>query len=395
MTCCVLLLIAGAVVGTGLLRHTHGPLLPLITPMHESGSSTHHHARDGARHSGVETLPDGFEVRRLRPGEKPPQFVLVSFDGGGWADMWDFWFGVAEKVPFRFTAFLSGTYLLSDRTATSYHPPYYPAGTSEISWYAADDLPVEIANLDRALAEGDEVGTHFNGHFCSGAGLPSGGNTWTTADWDTELTQFFHLLRDYRSINRLPASDHLDLTADQVQGARTPCLEGVPEQLYPALRAHGLTYDSSFSHPGLEWPRRQGGLWEIGMATYPIHGTLPDGRSGVPVTTMDYNYFFTQRGASDTGLTRAESARDRDQVLATYRDLYRAALHGDRAPLVLGNHFNDWNHNAYRDALASFVTETCGRPGTQCITFSDLVAWLEAQRPSVLRELTGSGRSSG
>jgi hypothetical protein len=387
----VLLLVAGAIAGTGLLRHTRGPLVPRISPLHSSGSPSHSHQH----RSGVETLPDGFEVRRLRPGQKPPQFVLVSFDGAGWADMWDFWFGVAEKVPFRFTAFLSGTYLLSDRTAGAYHPPYYPAGTSEISWYAAADLPVEIANLNRALAEGDEIGTHFNGHFCSGAGLPSGGNTWTTADWDTELTQFFSLLRGYRSNNHLPARDHLDVTPADVHGARTPCLEGIPDQLYPALRAHGLTYDSSFSHPGLAWPQRRGGVWEIGMATYPIHGTLPDGRTGVPVTTMDYNYYFTQRGASDAGLSTADSDHDRDQVLATYRDLYQEAFHGNRAPLVLGNHFNDWDRNAYRDALANFVTETCGRPETQCITYSDLVAWLEAQRPSVLRSLTTGARSSG
>ena len=74
-------------------------------------------------------------------------------------------------------------------------------------------------------------------------------------------------------------------------------------------------------------------------------------------------------------------------MLATYRDLYRAALRGNRAPLVLGNHFNDWNDHAYRDALATFVEETCSKPQTECITYSDLVTWLEAQRPSVLRAL--------
>ena len=391
VTFCVLLLVAGALVGTGLLRHTRGPLIPMITPLHESGSVRQHHPR----RPHVTTLPDGFKVHRLRPGERPPQFVLVSFDGAGWDDMWEYWFDVAQKVPFRFTAFLSGTYLLSDRTASAYHPPYYPAGTSEISWYSPADLPVEIAHLDRALAEGDEIGTHFNGHFCAGAGLPSGGNTWTTADWDQELTQFFHLLRSYRSINHLPAADHLDVGPEDIHGARTPCLEGLPGQLYPALRAHGLTYDSSFSHPGLEWPHRRGGVWEIGMATYPVHGVLPDGRTGVPVTTMDYNYFFTQRGASEAGLTPADSARDRDQVLNTYRDLYRESWHGDRAPVVLGNHFNDWNNGAYRDALATFVQETCGRPETQCVTYSDLVAWLEAQRPSVVQALRAGGRSSG
>jgi hypothetical protein len=390
ITCCVLLLVAGALAGAGLLRHTRGPLLPTVTPLDTAGAPirTEHHRQ-------VRALADGFQVRRLRPGERPPQFVLVSFDGAGWDDMWEYWFDVAQRVPFRFTAFLSGTYLLSDETKDAYHPPYYAPGTSEISWYSPEDLPTEIAHLNRALAEGDEIGTHFNGHFCSGAGLPSGGNSWTTADWDTELAQFFHLLRAYRTINGLPARDHLNLKPGDVHGVRTPCLEGLPGQLYPALRAHRLTYDSSFSHPGLQWPQRLDGVWEIGMATYPVHGTLPDGRTGVPITTMDYNYFFTQRGASDDGLTPADSAHDRDQVLATYRDLYEAAWHGDRAPLVLGNHFNDWNGNAYRDALSSFVEETCGRPETQCITYSDLVTWMEAQRPSVLRALRASGRSTG
>src|SRR5690348_16298798 len=103
VTFCVLLLVAGALVGTGLLRHTRGPLIPMITPLHESGSARSHHPR----RPHVTTLPDGFEVHRLRPGERPPQFVLVSFDGAGWDDMWEYWFDVAQKVPFRFTAFLS------------------------------------------------------------------------------------------------------------------------------------------------------------------------------------------------------------------------------------------------------------------------------------------------
>ena len=116
-----------------------------------------------------------------------------------------------------------------------------------------------------------------------------------------------------------------------------------------------------------------------------MHGTLPDGRTEVPVTTMDYNFWFTQRGAVEA--SPEASGRDSEQVLDTYRDMYSAAFHGNRAPLVLGNHFNDWNHNAYRDALAHFVLETCGRPETRCVTYSDLIAWMEAQRPRVLARL--------
>ena len=201
-------------------------------------------------------LPDGFVPRRLGPGERPPQFVVVSFDGVGWHQMWQHWMAVARRVPFRFTGFLSGTYLLSYQTRDRYHPPYYPPGTSEIGWGTPADVRTEVADLDRAVADGMEIGTHFNGHFCASAGLPSGGNTWTTRDWDVELDQFFHLLRDYRVDNGLPRSVALHLGAGDIVGDRTPCLEGHPAALYPALVAHGFRYDASFTRPALTWPTR-------------------------------------------------------------------------------------------------------------------------------------------
>lgn len=382
LLCSVVLLVTLGLLGVRLLSRatTAGPA-PVSPAPSQPGAS-------GAAVPGAEpALADGFVPHRLKRGEQPPQFVVVSFDGAGWDEKWADWFGVAGRVPFRFTAFLSGTYLLSSQTREHYHPPYYPAGTSELLWYDAGDLPVEIGNLNRALAAGDEIGTHFNGHFCTGAGLPSGGNTWSTAEWDEELDQFFALLRDYRTNNGLPPSVSLHLHPRDVRGDRTPCLEGQPDQLYPALRAHGLRYDSSFTNRGIAWPTRSPeGIWRVGMATFPVHGVLPDGREGVPVTTMDYNFYFTQRGAVPAP-SADESARDSRQVLDTYRDMYAAAVRGNRAPLVLGNHFNEWNRNAYSEALAAFVQETCGRPHTQCVTYSDLVAWLEAQRPAVLRRL--------
>jgi hypothetical protein len=328
-------------------------------------------------------LPDGFVPRRLRPGQRPPQFVVVSFDGVGWHQEWRHWMDVASRVPFRFTGFLSGTYLLSDATRDRYHPPYYAQGTSEIGWGTPGDVRVEIGDLNRALRSGMEIGTHFNGHFCASAGLPSGGDTWTTRDWDVELNQFFHLLRDYRTDNALPRSVRLLLRPGEVAGDRTPCLEGPASALYPALAAHGFRYDSSFTRSPLTWPTRdrRTGLWQLGMTTFPLHGT------GHPVTTMDYNYFFTQRAGVDG--TVAQARADERQVLATYDDLYRRSFAGNRAPVILGNHFNDWNHNAYVDALTSFVLHTCGRPHTECVPFRDLVAWLDVQTPRTLARLGG------
>jgi hypothetical protein len=326
-------------------------------------------------------LSDGFVPTRLRPGQRPPQFVVVSFDGVGWHEMWQHWMDVAARVPFRFTGFLSGTYLLSDETRDRYHPPYYAPGTSEIGWGTPADVRTEISDLNRAVADGMEIGTHFNGHFCASAGLPSGGNTWTTRDWDTELDQFFHLLRDYRTDNALPRSVRLRVHSSDVSGDRTPCLEGHPAALYPALAAHGFRYDASFTRPALTWPTRdrRTGLWQLGMTTFPLHGT------DHPVTTMDYNYYFTQRGGVDG--TVAQARADQRQVLATYDDLYRASYRGNRAPVILGNHFNDWDHDAYVNALTSFVLSTCGRAHTECVPFRDLVAWLDVQTPRTLARL--------
>src|SRR5713101_5778587 len=51
-------------------------------------------------------------MRRLAPGEKPPQFVLFSFDGVGSHEHWRRILPIADRVHAHFTGFLSGVYLL-------------------------------------------------------------------------------------------------------------------------------------------------------------------------------------------------------------------------------------------------------------------------------------------
>ena len=87
------------------------------------------------------------------------------------------------------------------------------------------------------------------------------------------------------------------------------------------------------------------------MPTFPINGT------GKKQIMMDYNFYFTQRSASSAGVTPEQSAADSAQVKATYDDMYNATFNGNRAPLILGNHFNEWNNNAYETAL----TNSCWR----------------------------------
>ncbi len=335
----------------------------------------------GVRAGGIE--PDGFKITKLKPGEKAPQFVVDSFDGVGWDEKWQYWFRIAQQVPLHFTGFLSGTYLLSTATKGKYHGPGHDPGDSSIPFAAPSDIPVEIGNLNKALSDGHEIGTHFNGHFCDDN--PPGGNSWADYDWNNELDQFFSFVKNVDANNGI--TTRLNLTGAEIKGERTPCLTGKKEALYPALEAHGMTYDSSITRTGLSWPVKStdGKIWEMGMSEFPLHGT------GHPMITMDYNFYAQQEPATVDGgavPSAAKSKADSAQVLATYQDMLEAAMtDGVNEPIIIGNHFNDWNNNAYSDAVANFALSACANPAVHCVPFRDLVDWMNAQDPAVLAAL--------
>ena len=335
--------------------------------------------------------PDRFVPTKLKPGQKPPQFIVTSFDGVGWHEKWQYWKSIQDRVPFHFTGFLSGTYMLSESTRTKYTGPGRKPGAASIGFNQPADLPVQIADLNDALHRGDEVGTHFVGHFCSDGNQP-GGNSWDTSDWNEELDQFFSLVKNVDVNNGITAK--LNLPAGEIQGERTPCLEGRKADLYPALQAHGMVYDTSITRNGLYWPTQTseyttGGykIWEIGMSQFPIEGAVLDYPSRHKQITMDYNFWYSQRHNSSDGVTPAQSAQDSAQVLATYNAMFDAVHDGNRAPLILGNHFEAWNNNAYTNALGNFVLAKCGQADVKCVPFRDLIAWMNAQDPAVLAQL--------
>lgn len=321
-----------------------------------------------------------FTPTKLRRGQRPPQFVVVSFDGAGSHEKWNFWRDVAKRAGMRFTGFLSGVYLLDEAHADTYQAPGHQAGASDVGF--ADDGPwitTLVNDLNDAWQRGYEIGTHYNGHFCDGAAHPVG--TWSTAEWNSELDQFFRFYRDYRKLNDLPDAPRLKVPATSVRGGRTPCLEGDPKALFPALSAHGMDYDSSGDTNGIQWPTKgMSGIWRFPMAWVPMAGTERG------VISMDYNFYYMQHQAENVA-DEETAAGDSQQVLQTYRQMFDAVYHGNRAPLVLGNHFNDWNHDAYTNALADFVKETCGKPEVKCVPYRDVIRWMEAQDPSTLSRL--------
>jgi hypothetical protein len=174
-------------------------------------------------------------MRRLAPGEKPPQFVLFSFDGVGSHEHWRRMLPIADSVHAHFTGFLSGVYLLEDGQRGRYSGPGHPPGTSSIGFGGPPaQIAARVEDLNAAIAAGHEIGTHYNGHFCRGA-EPSVGR-WTTSMWNAELDQFVAFVRGADAAG-------LHLNPPAITGGRTPCLEGRWDQAVPAMRAHGFTYD--------------------------------------------------------------------------------------------------------------------------------------------------------
>jgi hypothetical protein len=295
-----------------------------------------------ARHASVTVQP-----------ARPPQFVVSSFDGSGGARLWAYWRQVAKEAHAHFSFFVSGVYLVDWAHHDDYLPPEGARGDSSIG-FAPDAAWIAAMRAQIALGyrEGNEIGTHYNGHFCG----PGGVGTWTAKDWSNELDEFDHLL-----FGRGPK---LPFGPGEIVGGRTPCLEGNLGVLYPVLAAHGFRYDASRTALLGTWPARSDGIWSFPLLELPFIGHT------FRVVSMDYNFMANQ---IDESTSRIEAE--------TYRTLwnaFRASYLGDRAPLSLGNHFETWESWAYDHALTRFLLRACRLPEVRCGSFAELANWLDS-----------------
>ncbi|GAA3147440.1 hypothetical protein GCM10010521_38380 [Streptomyces rameus] len=315
---------------------------------------------------------------RLSPGQKPPQFVVFSWDGAGEDSqkLFSHFREVAKENNATMTYFLSGVYTLPEEKRDLYKPPQHSPGRSDIGFNDEQGIADTLEQVRQAWLEGNEIGTHFNGHFCG----PDGGvGTWSVDEWKSEIAQAKKFVESWKTNTGRKADAPLPFDYEkELIGARTPCLEG-QKNFMKAARQLGFRYDSSGVNDQV-WPKRKDGLWDLSMQLVPFPGHTYE------QLTMDYNFMVNQSGTETQGdPDKFDYWGDqmRDGLL---KGFYRA-YDGNRAPLIIGNHFESWNGGTYMRAVEDVVKEVCTKPEVRCVSFHQLVDWLDAQDPQTLARL--------
>ena len=375
-----LLAIVGAVV-------VGGVALFLSVPAGNSGRAAVSPAGAGKVSAGSSsTTTSTTQLPPLQPdgtvtAGRPPQFVNVSFDGAGGLELLQQWLDVANRGHARFSFFLSGVYLLDQAHKTLYVGPHHKPGASSVGFAnvppgmtSEQYMSTLVQKLTDARRIGHEVGTHYNGHFCSGVSNPVG--TWNGADWTNEIDQFYGFAANISRNNGFTQQIPSPLDPKGVVGGRTPCLEGDMDALYPVLAQKGFRYDASRTGTAGQWPQKHLGLWSMTLDSIPLVGL---GRTQL---SMDYNLFYGYSGAKNVDAQR--SAQISENAYQSYVHYFENSYYGNRAPIDLGNHFERWDNSAFTNALERFVLEECVKPEVRCVPYRDLVDWLDARPPQQL-----------
>jgi hypothetical protein len=239
-----------------------------------------------------------------------------------------------------------------------------------------------MSEVRAAWLDGHEIGTHFNGHFCGRNGVAR----WTPADWASEIAQAKRFVQTWKTTTGLAGRPHVaPLPFDyerELIGGRTPCLAG-QEGLLPTAAALGWKYDAS-SPGGVQiWPDQRSSLWIFPLQAVPFLGATTGSRHAL---SMDYNFMYKQNNGDphgDPAMYPTWRAQARDAYLAGFQRAYTT----NRAPLFIGNHFEQWNGGIYMDAVEAAFRQIAEQPDVRLVSFRQLVAWLDVQNPTTLTRL--------
>ncbi|MFI6287374.1 hypothetical protein ACIBCM_21945 [Streptomyces sp. NPDC051018] len=320
--------------------------------------------------------PRQLKPQRLKPGQKPPQFVVFSWDGAGEDSqkLFSHFRKVGRKYDMTMTYFLSGVYVLPEDKASLYLPPKHSAGRSDIGFNDTQGIKDTVRELRGAWLEGNEVGTHLNGHFCG----KDGGGDWSVEEWKSEIGQAKSFVKNWKTNSGLVGEQPLPFDYDkELVGARTPCLEG-RKNFVKAASQLGFRYDTSGVNDQI-WPEKDTGIWDLSLQMVPFPGRAFE------TLSMDYNFMVNQSGTVKGDPSQHEFWGDqmRDGLLQAFDRAYE----GNRAPLIIGNHFESWNGGTYMRAIEETIATVCVKKDVKCVSFKQLVDWLDAQDPEVVAKL--------
>jgi hypothetical protein len=308
---------------------------------------------------------------------RPPQYILFSFDGsynlGTWKAIRDF--TKAEKTlnkDIRFTFFMSGVYFLQPSNRTQYLPPRRNPGRSDIGvGDSTEDIALRIDQVNRAILEKHEMGSHANGHF--------DGGSWSESEWNSEFSQFNKLIFQTFTLNNInpvrPVANGWLMTKENIKGFRAPLL-ATNTGLWTTLKNYKFAYDCSRTAASNYWPEKKStGTWNFPLADLKISGTSKN------TLSMDYNFYVAQSGGAPDAANKEVYKK---QMYDTYSAWFQRNYYGNRAPINIGHHFSMWNGGAYFESLKKFASAVCGLPEVKCVTYTEYVKWLDSLNAQTL-----------
>ncbi|WP_018546278.1 hypothetical protein [Streptomyces sp. LaPpAH-108] len=379
-----LLLVLGSTVGGYLLLTHEDGTASAVSPAKQPGT-----AKEPEWDGKTKVLGDGstsytgpqkgeLKPVRLKPGEKPPQFVVFSWDGAleGSDHLFSHYRELAKQYNAHMTFFLTGIYLLPKTKKDLYHPPQHGVGAAAIDYATDEHIRETLEQLRKAYEDGNEIGTHFNGHFCGA----KGGGDWSVKEWRSEIDQFYSFVENwktntgYKDIPPLPFDFKKEVT-----GGRAPCLEG-QANLLKAIKPLGWRYDASSAGDFQIWPTKKNGIWDFPLQMLPYESGKFQGLS------MDFNFLYNQSKGETQG-DPAQFPKWEQQTVDSYMAGFNRVYYGSRAPLFIGNHFEDWNGGIYMKSIDQVIKNVCTKKGVKCVSFKELADWMDVQTPETLAGL--------
>ena len=367
---------------------------------------------------GADTTEDRALAAAAESKKAPPQYVHLAFDGSKSLFMWEHTVDKAQELSkivqetnpsspgVRFTYFINTPYFMMSENRMAYTEPTKGTGKICISWgeeptdlmgnnerWRTQERSVDtkisdparrllrrMELMNRAFEEGHELASHANSH-CKGDG-------WSPAQWMSEMDQFYKILFNYTSLNKLgkylvteeDKAKYLPrFTKEDIRGFRAPEL-GVAPGMWPALKKHGITFDTSLDDILGAWPRKKKDAngEDMGIWLFPLTNILivSDVRPGKSNLSMDYNFYVSQTGGAPSADAEVQK-RIEEEMYQSYLKYFAFSYLGNRAPIHIGHHFSRWNEGAYWRAFQRVATKICGLPDVRCVPYSNLASYLD------------------